>query len=191
MRVAAKPVLAALFALLAFAVASRAASPVETLQVTEDQGRYSLVVPVSGLTMTLPRGGLTQGSNTHGGSAAHPRYFFFQDKSGDSSVIASGWFEPQRQFVSAKKIWEDDTAQWRRKGLPEPTGVLFQKIGNWDAVIYDHSVPGGSNTHLRAHWVEAGTWIDLHLSLTSPRPIAECRAQLLALLKSITVTSTK
>ena len=55
------------------------------------------------------------------------------------------------------------------------------------ALLYDMALPGGSNSHLRAHWVQAGTWIDLHLSITSQRTSAENRALLKSVLKSIRV----
>lgn len=188
---------ASLLALLAFALAVAGASGApapakeEVLQVSDSSGRFIVTVPVSGLTMSLPKGGLIEGRNARGGAAAHPRYFFFQEKGEDFGIIVSGWFEPQEQFVSARKVWDDDTRQWSRQGLPTPADVSFQKIGGWEAVVYDLPVPGGSNTHIRAHWVQAGTWIDIHLSLTSRRPLAECREQMLALLNSISVTAKK
>jgi hypothetical protein len=50
-------------------------------------------------------------------------------------------------------------------------------------------MPRGS--HLRAHWVQAGTWIELHLSITSSRASADNRAALLALLGEIRVSEKK
>lgn len=193
MRVALKSRLATFVALFAFAVASGAPSKDEILQVSEGPDHFTLVVPVSGLTLSLPKGGLVEGRNEHGGAAAHPRYFYFQEKSDDVSLIVSGWFEPQGKFVSAQKVWDDDTKEWTRRGLRSPTDISFQKISGWDAVVYDMPVPvpGAHNTHIRAHWVQTGTWIDLHISITARRPIAECRAQILALLKSISVTAKK
>lgn len=191
MRVVSKYRLASAIALLAFAVAYGAPSKDERLQVNEGKDVFTLMVPVSNLTMSIPKGGLIEGRNTHGGSANNPRYFYFQEKKESASIIVSGWFESQGRFSSTKKVWESDTKQWSRQGLPAPTNVSFQKIEGWDAVIYDMPLPGGSNTHIRAHWVQAGTWIDVHLSITAERPIEECREQVMALLKSITVKATK
>ena len=47
--------------------------------------------------------------------------------------------------------------------------------------------PFGSNAHIRAHWLQAGTWVDLHLSLTSERTARENHAQLKRVLKAIRV----
>jgi len=48
------------------------------------------------------------------------------------------------------------------------------------------SSPVGSNSHVRAHWVQAGTWIDLHIS-TIQSASAESRNKLLEMLRSIEV----
>ena len=157
----------------------------ETLQVVEGKDAFTLNVPISKLSMSIPKNGLSRGKTTREGSTADPRYFFFEDKK--EGIIVSGWFESAGRFSSVKKIWEGDTKQWSRQGLPAPTNASFQKSDRWDAVIYDMPVPVGSNTHIRAHWVQAGTWIDLHLSLTSERPIGECRELMKTLLKSIQV----
>lgn len=53
--------------------------------------------------------------------------------------------------------------------------------------MYDMALPFGANSHIRAHWVQAGTWIDLHLSITTERTIDENRAVLKRVLKSISV----
>jgi hypothetical protein len=45
----------------------------------------------------------------------------------------------------------------------------------------------GSNSHLRAELAEKGTWIDVHMSITSDRSSAESRATLLEALNQIQV----
>ena len=65
--------------------------------------------------------------------------------------------------------------------------MSFAKISDWEAVLYDMALPFGSNSHIRAQWVQAGTWIDLHLSITSDLTIAENRTKLKRVLKSISV----
>ncbi len=77
--------------------------------------------------------------------------------------------------------------EWNRRGLPEPQDVSFVKIGNWDAIVYDIAFSQGSNSHIRAHLLEAGTWIDIHLSISSERRSPENRARLQDLLKAIQV----
>jgi hypothetical protein len=177
-------------AVLAVASVFGAPSNDENVQVREGKNEFTLTVPVSDLTMSIPKNGLSKGKNTQEGSADNPGYFFFEDDREDV-IIVSGWFESQEKFLSPKEVWEEDTKQWSRQGLPAPTNVSFQKIDGWDAVVYDVPVPGGSNTHIRAHWVKAGTWIDLHLSITSERPIGECRQKMRALLKRIRVREKK
>jgi hypothetical protein len=135
--------------------------------------------------MTIPEGGLSQEKNTRGGSTDSPRYFYLEDKA--LQLIISGWFEPSKGFRGIKSFWEDEIRAWKRGGLPEPHNILFTKIANWDAILYDISIPKGSNSHIRAHWLQAGTWIDIHLSMTSDRPSSEVRNTLQSLLKNIRV----
>ena len=174
---------------LGFAVASGAATKGEVLQISEGRDAFMLAVPISKLEMSIPKNGFAETKNTGGGAAGSPRYFSFQDE--ETGVRLSGWFEAQGRFTSARKVWEAETKDWSRRGLPVPANVSFQAIGGWDAVVYDLPMPGGSNTHIRAHWVKSGTWIDVHLSMTSQRPIAECRARVLAVLKTFQVKERK
>lgn len=160
-----------------------------TLQIAEQKEAYELSVPVSQLIMTIPKGGLAQTKTAVGGSTASPRYFLFEDKA--IHLIISGWFESDDGFKGIKAFWKNETNAWSRGGLPAPQDVSFEKIGNWDAIIYDISVPSGSNSHIRAHWVQAGTWIDIHISLTSERPSAGSRARLKTFLNSILVKEKK
>ena len=51
--------------------------------------------------------------------------------------------------------------------MPQPREVAFERIGNWDTVFYDMGSPAGTNSHVRAHWVQAETWIDVHISVTT------------------------
>jgi hypothetical protein len=41
--------------------------------------------------------------------------------------------------------------------------------------------------HLRASYLAAGTWIDLHISISSAQPILQTKADLLDMLRSITI----
>jgi hypothetical protein len=161
----------------------------DALQVASLETSYELSVPVSRLVMTIPKGKLTRGPAGAGGN--HPRYFYFLD----GTLNVSGWFEPAEKFRGITSFWEGETRGWQSRGLPEPRNVAFGKVGEWDAVFYDMELPGGtstaSNTHIRAHWVQSGTWIDVHLSLTSPRPAAEARAELQSFLETIQVKEKK
>jgi hypothetical protein len=185
-----RTVSSALFIILFFSVVCFAdRSKSESLEINEIKGNYELTVPVSRLVMTIPKNNLSQGENKRGGSTDNPRYFYFEDKS--LHLIISGWFEPAHGFPGIKKFWEDETRTWKQRGQPNPTDVLFEKIGSWDAIAYDISLPVGNNSHIRAHWLQAGTWIDIHLSITTDRPSMENRAKLHAFLKNVQVNEKK
>ena len=150
-----------------------------------DDASYLLSVPVSRLEMRIPFPGLQQQANDGGGAADNPRYFYLGDGHG---LNVSGWFEQAGGFKGMDKFWSGEVASWRKQGLAEPLNTDFVKVGNWQAVFYDMPLDNYSNLHVRAHWVQAGTWIDIHLSLTGkPSDESISRARLLELLKSITV----
>jgi hypothetical protein len=157
----------------------------ESIAITTQGDNYVLTVPISRLTMTLPAGGFVRRESNIGGGTANPRYFYFEDRA--AGVILSGWFEPDRLYEGAKAQWAKDTDAWKKRDLPEPRNVAFTKVGNWEVINYDIAIPRGTNTHIRAHLVQAGTWIDLHVSITSSGTSAENRAKLAALLRSISV----
>lgn len=161
----------------------------DAIQITQKGGNYILTVPVSRLIMSIPSGGLSQKNNSIGGSTDNLRYFYFNDST--RNLIVSGWFEPAQEFSGVKKFWEDETSTWKKKKLPEPRDVSFRKIGNWDAIVYDMEVPGATNSHLRAHWVQSGTWIDVHLSVVSKQSSREARSKIESLLNSIVVSEKK
>ena len=138
-------------------------------------GNYVLTLPVSRLVVTIPKGGLVIATNTRGGSADSPRYFYFEDKA--LHLLISGWFESDEGYPGIKQFWANETAEWKRSGLPPPRDVTFVQLGDWNAIIYDEDIPIGKNSHIRAHWLQAGTWIDIHLSLTADLPQKEIRAK--------------
>jgi hypothetical protein len=133
--------------------------------------------------MTIPRAGLAPGQ-IHGRATNGPRYFAFEDKGEDKTrrVIISGWFESSDRYPGTRQLLS---------GVTAPQAVSFLKVGEWQAVSYEMPIrPAVNNCHLRAHWVQAGTWIDIHLSITSESlNKAELKSQLEGLLKSIRVTA--
>jgi len=167
--------------------ATGGARPNEKIEIKAAGDSYSLSVPVSRLTMTLPKNNWSPKVKSIGGATDNPRYFYFEDKKGASSIL-SGWFEPDRSFKGMRTQWDSDTQAWKKQGLPEPTNVSFEKQGRWDTVMYDHNLGNVVSSHLRAHWVQAGTWIDLHISTTTVRSSAENRKNLKALLSSISIS---
>src|SRR5262245_18795073 len=155
---------------------SAAASANDRIVIAEHESVYELTIPVSGLTMSIPKVGLSQKSTD---PSAGRRYFYFEDAK--KHLNLSGWFEPQEEFPGMTKFWQSETSAWARNKLPKPEDVSFRKIGSWETVTYQIPTPIGSNSHIRAHWLEAGTWIDLHLSVTSDAT----RQQNVALLESL------
>lgn len=172
-----------------YAASSAAASKGPPLEVKEVKGTYQLTVPVSRLVMTIPKQNFERKRNDAGGSADSPRYFYFLDRK--TGYRVSGWFEPAEAFSGMEKFWKAETDAWNRNGLPEPKDVAFQKIGKWDSIIYDMTLDRRTSSHIRGHWVQAGTWIDIHLSVTTDRPSKEQRAMLTTLLKGIEVKEKK
>jgi hypothetical protein len=154
----------------------------DALQVRELEQSYELSVPVSRLVMTIPKSGMPRATRAPSPNN-HPRYFYFVD----GLLNVSGWFEPANGFRGIRPFWAEETENWRKLGLPAPVDTAFARIGSWDVVIYDHASAAGTNSHLRAHWVQAGTWIDIHLSLTAEAPSAQTRERLAQLLKAIEV----
>ncbi len=179
---------AALALLIALSAAPCFADEVSTdskITVSKTKGGYELTVPLSQLIMSIPAGNLVQVTDTPGYADNGPRYFFLEDKS--QGLIISGWFEPEQRFPGLKQFWEGETKAWREHNLPDPLNVSFEKVGKWEVIAYENDLPGTNNTHLRAHLLLAGTWIDIHLSLTSKLPNKEGRAKLEALLKTLQV----
>lgn len=159
-----------------------------TLQVEDLKDCYQLSVPVSQLIMKIPKGGLKLKISPKGPATQGPRYFDFDDDA--RHLIISGWYESADHYPGVKKFWEGETNGWKRRGFPKPQDVSLTKVGGWDAVFYDQSIQGTpvASSHSRAEWVEAGTWIDLHIEVTSDSPSAERREEISAFLKTIQVT---
>lgn len=157
-----------------------------TLQVTKHGNRFVLSVPASRLTMTIPQGHFVQKAIED--SAEHsPRHFYLEDKK--QGIVASGWFEPSSSYSNFGKIWNDEKESWRTTTHPMPENEAMFKSGGWEGVAYDIPAPGQgvANSSIRAFWVQAGTWIDLRLSITAKSGSAQLRGKLMALLKSIQV----
>lgn len=153
------------------------------MQITHHNGRILISVPVSRLKLSLPASDLTDG-----GSKPGSRYFQFFDKG--RGLIISGWFEPAHLFKGIDAFWEAETASWKKNNLPQALHVEKSQQGAWDTVSYDLNLPQLSNTHVRAHLVRAGTWIDVHLSITGKGDVSEYRQLLLEILKQVEVSET-
>jgi tetratricopeptide (TPR) repeat protein len=165
---------------------TKAALEVDRLTITERPEVYELTVPVSRLVMTIPKEGFRQKDEPRSDATASRRYFYLRDTS--TNVIVSGWFEAQEEFPGMDKFWKDENAAWSEKKLPLPIDVVFKKIGGWDAIVYRLPTVGGSGSHIRAHWLQAGTWIDMHLSSHGEGSADENAERLAALLGRIRVS---
>ena len=154
------------FTALLLAATAVAAAPMPAAAVTIQQrdGAYEMTVPASRLVVAIPRGTLALGKIPPG-KADDPNYFYLEDEA--QGLILSGWIVPAQGFTDIRGFWDNETARWRAMGLPAPKSVSFARYSDWEAVVYDMALPSGSNSHFRAHWVQAGTWVDLHLSITS------------------------
>jgi len=170
------------FSVCAAALGQQAPKEV-SLQITEQADKYVLTVPVSRLVMTVPKAGLARAQSSASGSTDSPRYFIFEDV--PLHLIVSGWFESDDQFSGVKKLWAEEIEARKKRNLPEAKDVSFENIGSWKTVFYDLTVP---TSNLEAHWVQSGTWIDLHLSLTSNASQTERRDRLRETLKAIQVS---
>jgi len=156
------------------------------LKITQDAESYVLTVPISHLVMTIPKGGLEVQRGATSGGGNSPRYFYLEDKSGP--LIISGWFESADGFSDIQSFWRKETVGWKRQGIPKPRDVSFEHIGTWNAVLYDLPGPGATQANIRAHWVQSGTWIDVHLSLTGDTRQTGLRERLRGMLQSMKVT---
>lgn len=156
-----------------------------SLVIQEQDGSYVVTVPVSRLSLRIPKGGLAPVGNPRQGGTASSRYFYLQDKS--TSLIVSGWFESDQGANDLRQFWAREAAAQKKQGLPEPEDVSFEKIGGWDAIVYDQVVAGVAVSNIRAELRQAGTWIDLHLSLTGSGPREVRRARLAEALTAIEV----
>jgi hypothetical protein len=83
-------------------------------------------------------------------------------------------------------FWSGEERGLKQNGL-RIQNILREQTENWQVVFYDIPLPGGRSSNVRAERVQAGTWIDLHLSVTSDRSEAENRATLRNVLKTIRV----
>lgn len=158
------------------------------LAVTSDRDHITMSVPVSRITISLPRGSLERNGGPSAGSAASPRYFRFDDPK--QGIIVSGWFESANQFEGFEKFWKAEFQSMKKNGVNVKGSPDVVRVGPWIAAAYDVDVGAikGVNTHLRSELVEAGTWVDLHISVTEEGSIEDARKVALQFLKDVVVT---
>jgi hypothetical protein len=150
------------------------------LLVKETNGAYELSLAVSRLVLTIPKGQLVRS----GQGSASPTYFSFEDH--DSGLVISGWFEPEQAFAGMDEFWNGEQQGLTQNGFRMQNVVLGQ-VGGWQTVFYDIVIPRGRSSNVRAELVQAGTWIDVHASLTTKRSEADNRQALRRVLEAIHV----
>jgi hypothetical protein len=171
------------------ASAALAADPADaTLLATETADRIELTVPVSRLILSFPKGSLAAVAGERTGAQAHPRYFHYADA--NSGLVVSGWIESSDAFEGFRKFWIGELAAMKKSGMPPTTPPVAVEAGEWIGIAYEIALPGTTdvtNTHIRAELLRAGTWADLHISLTTAESVPVAREKLARFLKSITV----
>lgn len=140
-----------------------------------------LTVPESRVLVKLPDVGLTRDPSTD----PSRRYFMLSRR--EPQLLLSAWFEPADAYRGLEAFWESERKSPAYEGAGKPTNVALLKEGAWEVVAFDIPVDGGTSAHLRAQRVQAGTWLDLHLSSTAARPAAALREDLLRTLRAVQV----
>jgi hypothetical protein len=154
----------------------------ETLDQWQAGDSYFLTVGASKLVVTMPKDRLAADASQN----PSPRYFSFSSKA--DGLIVSGWFEPDREYPGVEARWKETAERVKNQGLPEPRDVQIGKVGIWDVMSYELHIANLTNTDLFAEYVQAGTWLELHLSTASTGSASDHRAKLVAYLQRISVT---
>src|SRR5262252_3333070 len=98
----------------------------QRLAVAEKDRAFELSVPVSRLTLTIPKGQLLVQKSSAGSDS--PRYFTFGDK--EHALVISGWFEPEQSFQSMDSFWAGEQRSLTQNGL-QLQNITNERIGNW------------------------------------------------------------
>jgi hypothetical protein len=168
----------------AYSVPTAAAQdPSGTLVVTTLEDSVEMSVPASRLALILPRGGLVAVNERRVGAAASSRYFHFIDEK--RGLVVSGWFEPASSYGGFEKYWTGELLAMKKNGIPIREAPDVVKAGPWQAVAYDVDLPKGVSANVRAELISAGTWVDVHISVTSKGSPREAREQAVQFLKRI------
>jgi hypothetical protein len=120
-------------------------------------------------------------------ASTKPNYFKLTRR--EPLLIVSGWLEPAQSYKGLTAFWATESRSPAFAGPRAPIRVETLREGAWEVVAFDVSVPGAVQSNLRAERVEAGTWIDLHLSTIArdTSPSTKLRAELLAALRQVQV----
>ena len=154
------------------------------IAIVEQAANYDVTVPRSLVTLQVPKADLRPGVGEPGGATGSPRYFILK---GDE-LIVSGWFEPARLYPGpVEASLRGEFAALVKAGFAAPTNIEKQRIGAFEAVVYDVKLPVGDAAHVRATYLDKDTWIDLHVSVSSKRSPAVLRAEVVELVRRLAV----
>jgi len=156
-----------------------------TLEVTAREGTFELSVPVSRLTLAFPRGDLATVEPPRTGATASPRYFQFFDRK--HGLVVSGWFESASSWDGFEKFWQGELLAMKKIGLQIRQAPEVIVAEPWQAVAYDVDLPKGTSVNVRAELVRAGTWVDVHISITSDESPVAAREHAVTFLKSVLI----
>jgi hypothetical protein len=144
--------------------------------VTDLQDSIELSVPVSKLTLVIPRGNLASVEEPRTGATANPRYFHFVDEK--RGLVLTGWFEAASSWSGFEKFWIGELRAMKNGGVSIRKAPDVVAAGPWQAAAYDVDLPKKvTSANVRAELISAGTWIDIHISVTSDLPESEERDQ--------------
>ena len=147
-----------------------------------DDRAFTFKVPQSRVVVRVPDTSLRPSAEPGDG----PNYFKLERR--DPPLMVSGWLKPAAGYKGLDALWQSESQSPAFAGPLAPTRVEMLHEGPWEVVAYDVALPdGATQCNLRAEQVEAGTWVDLHLSTASTRPSATLRAELMAALREIPV----
>jgi hypothetical protein len=160
------------------------------LQIEQQSDSFRLAVPVSKLVMSFPKNGFVSKKPSVGGSTQSPRYFNFEDS--EHGLVISGWFESSGGYSSFEQLWVNEKRSWKSSGITLPENERRFAESKWEGVIYDIPINAElTSRHIRACWVAAGTWIDIHLSISVSKSDESSKEKLLEIFKSISISETK
>jgi hypothetical protein len=145
-----------------------------------------LSVPVSKLTLVIPRGILALAAEPRTGATASPRYFHFVDEK--RGLVVAGWIESAASWSGFEKSWLGELRAMKNSGVSISKAPDVLDVGPWRAAAYAVDLPNrGTSENLRAELVRDGTWIDVHISVTLDRPQSKGRVAAVELLQSMVV----
>lgn len=143
--------------------------------VSELPDRFEVTVPKSCLVLSIPKGDRHPSTAQERGATASPRYFMLSGSSTGS--VISGWFEPASQVTDLRASWQEEMQGIKRNGYGAPKDVTEIEVNGMRTILHSIPVPTGSSAHSRSSQVRAGTWIDLHVSVTGNQSESQARAQ--------------